>query len=178
MPERHTSVHIEECVLQLLSEWNLEKASGTSIPMTTDNASNMETAFAGSNWKHIHCVAHTINLCVDEGLQKPAVQRVVARGCNIVSFFHRSPLATAQLKRSRSVSLKQSAVTRWNSAVEMLKRLVEQEAAVTSVLAMLRKRDLQPSAAKWETIEELVPLLEPFVEATKLLSYECQPSLS
>ena len=43
---------------------------------------------------------------------------------------------------------------------------------------MLGKRDLQPSAAEWETIEELVPLLEPFVEATKLLSYECQPSLS
>ena len=40
------------------------------------------------------------------------------------------------------------------------------------------KRDLQPSAAEWETIEELVPLLEPFVEATALLSYECQPSLS
>ena len=74
MPERHTGVHIEEDVLQLLSEWNLEKASGTSIPMTTDNASNMETAFAGHNWKHIHCVAHTLNLCVDEVLQKPAVQ--------------------------------------------------------------------------------------------------------
>ena len=69
-------------------------------------------------------------------------------------------------------------VTRWNSAVKVLKRLVEKEAAVTSVLAMLRKKDLQSSAAKWETIEDPVPLLEPFVEATKLLSYECQPSLS
>ena len=43
---------------------------------------------------------------------------------------------------------------------------------------MLRKRDFQRLAAKWETIEELVPLLEPFVEATKLLSHECLPSLS
>ena len=101
MPERHTGVHIEERVLQLLSEWNLEKASGTSIPMTTDNASNMETAFAGPNWKHIHCVAHTLNLCVDEGLQKPAVQRVLVRSRNIVSFFHCSPLATAQLKKKQ-----------------------------------------------------------------------------
>ena len=74
MPEKHTGVHIEECVLQLLSEWNLEKASGTSIPMTTDNASNMETAFAGPNWKHIQCVPHTLNLCLNEDLQKPAVQ--------------------------------------------------------------------------------------------------------
>ena len=40
---------------------------------------------------------------------------------------------------------------------------VSGEAAVTSVLAMLRKRDLQPSAAEWE---EQVPLFEPFVEAT------------
>ena len=74
MPERHTGVHIEERVLQLLSEWNLEKASDTSLPMTTDNVSNMETAFACPKWKHIHCVAPTLNLCVDEGLQKPAVQ--------------------------------------------------------------------------------------------------------
>ena len=76
------------------------------------------------------------------------------------------------------VSLKQSVVTRWNSAVKVLKQLFGKEAAVTSVMAMLGKRDLQPSAAKWETIEEPVPLLEPFVEATKFLSYECQPSLS
>ena len=103
MPERHTGVHIEEHVLQLLSEWNLEKASGTSIPMTTDNASNMKTALAGSNWKHIHCVQHTLNLCVDEGLQKPAVQRLLARGCNLVLFFHRSPLATVQLKKSKRI---------------------------------------------------------------------------
>ena len=101
MPERHTSVHIEERVLQLLSEWNLEKVSGTSIPMTTDNGSHMETAFAGPNWKHIHCVAHTLNLCVDEGLQKPAVQQVLARGRNVVLFFHRSPLATAKLKKKQ-----------------------------------------------------------------------------
>jgi len=31
MPERHTGVHIEERLLQLLSEWGLEKASGTSL---------------------------------------------------------------------------------------------------------------------------------------------------
>ena len=58
----------------MLLEYNLEKASGASIPMTTDNASNMETPFAGPNWKHIHCVAHTLNLYVYEGLQKPAVE--------------------------------------------------------------------------------------------------------
>ena len=68
--------------------------------------------------------------------------------------------------------------TRWNSAVEMTKRLVEQEAAVTSVLATLGKRELQPSASEWESMEELVPVLEPFLEATKLLSYEQQPSVS
>ena len=114
--------------------------------MTTDNASNMETAFAGPNWKHIHCVAHTLNLCVDEGLQKPAM---LGQSHNIVSSFHRSPLAIAQLKKKQEelqlpcVSLKQSVVTRWNLAVKVLKRLVEQEAAVISVLAMLEKRDPQ-----------------------------------
>jgi len=129
-------------------------------------------------------VAHTLNLCVEDGLKKPEVQKVLGRCRNIVSFFHRSPLATTQLREKQKelqipcVSLKQAVATRWNSTVEMVKRLVEQEAAVTSVLATLGKRELQPSASEWESMEELVPVLEPFLEATKLLSYERQPSVS
>ena len=73
----------------------------SNISMTTDNASNMETAFGGPNWKQIHCVAHTLNLCVDEGLQKPAVQRVLAWSRNIALSFHHSLLATAQLKKKQ-----------------------------------------------------------------------------
>ena len=93
--------------------------------MATDNASNMGTAFAGPNWKHIHCVAHTLNLYVDEGLQKHEVQRVLARSRSVVLFFHCSPLATVQLKKKQEelqLPLKQSVATRSNSAVEMLKR--------------------------------------------------------
>ena len=51
----------KEYVLQFLSQWNMEKASGTSILVTTDSTSNMETAFASPNWKHIHCVTHTLD---------------------------------------------------------------------------------------------------------------------
>ena len=51
----------KEYVLQLLSQWNMEKASGTSILVTTDSTSNTETAFASPNWKHIHCVTHTLD---------------------------------------------------------------------------------------------------------------------
>ena len=102
MPERHTGVHCDQRLLQLLSEWGLEKTSGTSIPVTTDNASNMVTAFEGSNWKHIHCVAYyTLNLCVEDGVKRPGVQKVLGRCRNIVSFFHRSPLATTQLKENQ-----------------------------------------------------------------------------
>lgn len=50
----------------------------------------------------------------------------------------------------------------------MKEQLAEQKVAVTGVLAMLEKRDLQPSAAEWETMAELVSLLEPFVEVIEL----------
>lgn len=124
----------------MLLEWGLEMTSGTSIAATTDNVSNKVAAFGGSKWKHIHCVAHTLNLCVEDGLKKSEVQKLLGRCCNIVSFFHCSPLATTQLREKQKelqipcVSLKQAAATRWNSAVEMVKRLVEQEVAVTSAV--------------------------------------------
>ena len=70
MPERHTGVHIEEHVLQLLSGWNLDKAT---FPRQLTMLATWKLLLLVPNWKQIHCVAHTLNLCVDEGLQKPAV---------------------------------------------------------------------------------------------------------
>jgi len=77
---------------------------------------------------------------VEDGLKKPEIQKVLGRCRIIVSFFHCSPLATTQLREKQKelqilcVSLKQAAATRWNSTVEMVKRLVEQEVAVTSAV--------------------------------------------
>ena len=50
----------------------------------------------------------------------------------------------------------------------MKEQLAEQKVAVTAVLAMLEKRDLQPSAAEWETMAELASLSDPFVEAIEV----------
>lgn len=54
---------------------------------------------------HPLCCTHTLNTCVDEAIQKPAVQWVLAWGCNVVSFLHCSPLATAQLKKEKQEEL-------------------------------------------------------------------------
>jgi len=52
-------------------------ASGTSIAAPTDNASNMVAAFGGSKWKRIYCMAHMLNLGVEDGLKKSEVQKPV-----------------------------------------------------------------------------------------------------
>ena len=62
---------------------NLEKASGTSILVTTNSTSNMETAFSSSNWKIIHCVTHTLNLCLDEAF-------IIIEDCSTASVGTRS----------------------------------------------------------------------------------------
>ena len=153
MPEKHTAMHIEQRVLEIIAEWGLESASSTSIPVTSDSASNMRLAFSGANWEHVHCIAHTLQLCLKEALDKPKVRRALGWACKVVSYFHCSPLATIQLRKKIAemqlpqVKLKQEIATWWNSAHAMIKTL---EGAVTSVLATSERRHLQVPASDGE----------------------------
>ena len=61
----------------------------------------------------------------------------------------------------------------------MVSRLCEQQAAIAAVLH--GKRELYylvPSPSEWHTLEDLAKLLEPFKNATEILSGQQYPTLS
>lgn len=65
--------------------------SDPTIYITTDNASNISKAVMESDYEHIRCFAHTINLAVQKGLL--VVDNQLSRLRKIVSTFHRSTKA-------------------------------------------------------------------------------------
>lgn len=68
----HTGEYIKDCFENITSEFSIDKSQ--IVNFSTDNGSNMVAAvnlFLGAK-KRIPCVAHTINLIIDEVLKKNA----------------------------------------------------------------------------------------------------------
>ena len=77
--------------------------------------------------------------------------------------------------------LLQSVATRWNSTFEMLKRIDEQQAAISALLLGSKKatdRDLMLTAGELTRIECILNVLEPLAVATTTLCEEKAPSAS
>ena len=71
--------------------------------------------------------------------------------------------------------------TRWNSTYEILERLIEQERAVSAVLAESTKasdQDLIPTSESIVKMKRNTAVLQPFAVATQRLCAEKVPSLS
>ena len=136
--ERHTSENVAEDINVLVHKWGL---THTIDCITTDNARNIVAAMRLVQWKRHPCFTHTLQLGVKAGLTIPAVANILASCRKIVGQFKHSYLAQNALeKKQESLNitkhkLVQDIVTRWNSSYQMLDTLLEQERAVSAVLA-------------------------------------------
>ena len=162
------------------------------ITMTTDNAAVEVKSCRDINWPRIGCAGHTINLIVLDVLKDKTLSRLVAKGRNIVSHFHKSPFATNALAEKQSALQPQSAnlkliqdvVTRWNSTLDMLKRLLELNAPLHALAhdgSYPRQKDLKSllyASSEQDIVERVVQILTPFKKATEMLSSESSPTLS
>ena len=72
----------------------------------------------------------------------------------------------------------QDCVTRWGSTLDMLERLMEQQAPIAAVLMDGRVRHLMPEDVEWSIIEVPVDILKPFQEATEAMGAVKYPTLS
>ena len=87
-----------------LTRWVATLASHQLQPIVTHNVSNMVVAvWEASMAPHIACFAHTVNLAAQKLLDIPQVQRLLGRIRRVVSFFHKSTMAT-HLCENRSCS--------------------------------------------------------------------------
>ena len=169
-----------------MHEWNLPP----NPPVVTDNASNMTVAAEELGTPlHVGFLAHTLNLACGKALKITSVSHLLARMRRVVGYFHRSAVATASLKEKQKLlqlpehKLVIDVATRWNSAVDMISRYLEQQPAIYAALTSkeLRKREKDISTLSERDLasaEELVAVLTPLKIATTALCEESVPTLS
>ena len=177
----HTAESLREVLTNLLRDW---KISSKVCGAVTDNASNMVNTFRLLGIQHFPCIAHTLQLAIEKGLDVPRVQRILGRCKKLVSHFKKSTKETYKLREKQSMlklpkhALTQDCVTRWGSTLSMLERLMEQQAAIAAVLMEGRVRHLMTEGDDWVLIESLVSILKPFQSATEMMGGSKYPTLS
>ena len=183
--DRHTGENISQEIKNITEEFQIKDVSC----ITHDNAANMDLAMRLFGSPHIGCAGHTLQLSIHDGLKIPDVTKTIARCRNVVSFFHRSVLATEALLKAQKedpgkcLNLVQDVSTRWNSTYLMLERLVRLRIPLYAVLhdrAVVKEKDakmLELSDHDWSVAEYLTVILKPLQIATQTMSGEYYPTL-
>lgn len=104
---------------------------------------------------------------------------MISVGRRIVTHFNHSGIAQEQLHKIQGElnlpehKLMQDVSTCWNSTFYMLSRLLEQKLSISLYLTDSNVSNL--SAEQWELLDQLLKLLQPFEEITKITSsgYSC-----
>ena len=89
-PESHTGVHVSEKLKEICS--NFSVAYDKVVAVVHDHGSNMQASLRilhdDSGWASVNCAAHTLQLCVNEGLKMPSVAAFLAVGRKLVGHFN------------------------------------------------------------------------------------------
>ena len=126
--DSHTGENIANLIVTSLQSWNLEEKL---VCIVRDNESNF---VAGLRDADIPCLAHTLQLVIDDGvLAQPCVVSLLAAGRRLVGHFKRSNVNVHALghiqERLGLKKLIQDKPTRWNTSYYMLEHLIEQRQA-------------------------------------------------
>ena len=187
MPERHTGQNIADRLKKAAGDWSIPTEH--IIACVHDNAANAVNGLQLTGWPHFGCVAHTLQLCINSGLDAPAITRMTATARKIVGHFKHSVVAMSGL-REKQVQLDvpqhhliQDVATRWNSTFFMLDRLAEQRVAIYAVIhdhaiTKPQHRHLDLKDDQWELLSQLVTVLKPLQMATTVFSSDINVSCS
>ena len=114
------------------------------VTVVHDQGSNMQAFLRilhdDSGWASVNCAAHTLQLCVNEGLQIRSIAALLASGRKLVGHFKHSSKATAALAQKQKQmnmpvkKLIQDCPMRWNSSFYMLERILEIRWPISAVL--------------------------------------------
>ncbi|KAF0705456.1 Uncharacterized protein FWK35_00037425, partial [Aphis craccivora] len=189
MDERHTSINLKEKLLDIISDWDIYNKV---VCIVHDNAINIKNAVCSMapDIKSRTCFAHSLQLCVNKGLEDKSIKDLLSTASSIVSHFKHSTVASKALLAAQknlkmsTNKLVQSVKTRWNSVYAMLVRLNDSRQAICSVLndrtvtTRTTALTLELSESKWELLEYLIKVLEPFNLVTNILSSAKTPTIS
>ena len=124
--------------------------------------------------KHISCFAHTLQLCVSDGIKGcRRLQNLLAKAGKIVAHVQKSTIVIEKLEEEFRKVLIAKNDTRWNSQLMMVMRLLE----VDDINGIVSKKDLHLSLTDKAVLQELVQVFEPFEEPTKLVQGDTYASV-
>ena len=179
----HTGQNIADTISAILENWKLNKDK--LVAFTTDSGSNIVCAFRILQDIHISCFGHNLDLAINKGLDNNRLKKAIGRCHSLVELFHRSWKKTRDLRQKQEeLGLPQhkimgDVVTRWGSTYEMLERVIEQQQAISAVLAEDRKNwHRMPTDSEWSALESVVEVLKPLPYLTDALSGEKQMTAS
>lgn len=187
MEERHSAANLADYLKTSVEQWGLD---GKVVACVHDNASNMIAANRDVNWESVPCFAHTLQLAINDGFKAASMNRLIGACSRLVGHFHHSTIASNALKQKQRQlelplhKLVQYCKTRWNSAADMLARLHEQRWAITAVLSdrtvtkLADAKTLELIDDHWQTIEEMLPVLQSLKTASEALGGENYVSVS
>ena len=184
MFEDHTGQNIADAISDVLENWDLNR-NDNLVATTTDSGSNVVAAFRILGALRISCFGHNLDLAIKKGFNDTRIQRAIGRCHSLVELFHRSWKKTRDLRQKQDElglpkhKIMVGVVTRWGSTYSMVSRIIEQQQAISSVLADDRKNwHKMPTDAEFSTMETIVEVLKPLSYLTDALSGEKQVTVS
>jgi hypothetical protein len=180
--EKHTAENVRTLTRTILDEYG---AYHNGIVYITDNAANMKAAFKDEIWAG--CAGHNLNLVLSHGLQPPKdssvsdgvpaeVTSLITTCKDLVTLAKRT-----KLNHKLEKTLKQCVSTRWNSVLTTLKSVLEN---LDELRTIASEKDANKNLIRLmcdideDLLGQVIGVLQPFDEATRVLSTDSSPSLN
>ncbi|KAL4153182.1 hypothetical protein QTP88_001015 [Uroleucon formosanum] len=181
--DSHTGLNIATTLKNIFNEWGI---TNKIVTIVSDNGSNIKNAINEHLLKYHHpCVAHTLNLSINEEINGNLNIIQILKKCRtIVSHFKHSSYANGKLREFQLqmnlpiLKVKQDNVTRWNSGLIMIKRLIDIKNPLSATMSSLPRAPNYLNAFEWEIILDCIHILKPFEVMTAELSGENYVTIS
>ncbi|XP_067624170.1 E3 SUMO-protein ligase ZBED1-like isoform X5 [Eurosta solidaginis] len=181
LPSKTTlkNVHIQNMYEQCRSKLRDLLSAVEYLAITTDcwtsaATESYITACEILKKKNLPCLAHTLNLVVQNSLLQDKdnihLAPLLQKCKTIVTFFKKSSNATELFKKAQNtetpLKLIQEVATRWNSSYMMIKRILETIDAISSVLMANRKAPEPFTEEEMVTLKQVEKILSLFYTLT------------
>lgn len=189
-PPPHGGDEIAKCLMKCIDDWSLQ---GKVFTISVDNASPndkamriMKTTFStthlplGGKLFHVKCCAHILNLVVQDGLAE--IKTIIQKVKESVAFLNKSEsriLLFSSIVKQMNLGTKKliyDCSTRWNSTYEMLQSALEVKNAFPAYAIRESEYVHCPTEEEWKKVEQVIPLLKVFYDATHVISGSDYPT--
>ena len=134
------------------------------------------SVFTRKGLKRLSCFSHTLQLVVSAFNKHPSAKELLSNAFKVVKQVSRSGKVTEALIAATGKKLVSNCPTRWTSAYLVIKRLLEVEEALKTILLQHRMFMLQ--AVEWDALKDVRDLLSEFAVYTNVAGSESYTTIS